>query len=397
MGCVKSFAASLLLGLAVASAAWARTSAPQPTAGAIGDQEVVVGIKEAPPFVMKGADGSWQGISIALWQRVADAAHFHYRFVEVPSVQAQIDGVADGRLDAAIAAITVTTERTARVDFSEPYYTTGLGIAVPFGGGPSWMPILRSMASFGFLQAVSVLIGVALVVGILIWLFERRHNEDFGGGTAKGLSSSFWWSAVAMTQASTGDFGPRTLPGRILAIVWMVASIIAVAIFTAGVTSALTTQAMEGIVHDESDLASVRVGALKNSSTIGYLDSRRIRHVNFATAQDGLKALVAGKIDAFVYDRPLLSWIVKQDFASTVNVLDTTFDEQSYAVALPYGSPLRKPVNVALAQSVESSWWSRPCSNMATNSFSRTVARFPACSTGRAYCTMTLCASGAVR
>jgi hypothetical protein len=202
------------------------------------------------------------------------------------------------------------------------------------------------------LQAVGV-IGVALVVAIVIWLFQRRHNEDFGGGAAKGLSSSFWWSTVAMTQASTGDFGPRTLPGRILAIVWMVASIIAVVIFTAGVTSALTTRAMEGTVHDEGDLASVRVGALKNSSTIGYLDSQRIRHTSFTTPQDGLKALVAGRIDAFIYDKPLLSWIVKQDFAIAVNVLDTTFDEQSYAVAMPYGSTLRKPVNLALARSVK--------------------------------------------
>ena len=56
------------------------------------------------------------------------------------------------------------------------------GIAVPTGGQANWRPILNAMTSFGFIQAVLVLIAVALVVGILIWLFERRHNEDFGGG-----------------------------------------------------------------------------------------------------------------------------------------------------------------------------------------------------------------------
>jgi polar amino acid transport system substrate-binding protein len=347
----------VLFGLCAVCAPLAQTVAPEPSGRSVAGRDLVVGVKEAPPFAMKGSNGNWEGISIELWQHVADAAHLQYRFVEVPTVQAQIDGVADGRLDAAIAAITITGERERRVDFSAPYYTTGLGIAVPFGRGPSWLPIVRSMASFGFLQAVGVLIGVALIVGILIWLFERRHNEDFGGGPAKGLSSSFWWSTVAMTQASTGEFGPRTLPGRILAIIWMVGSIIAVAIFTAGLTSALTARGLEGIVHDEGDLSSVRVGALRGSSTIAYLDGERIRHRDFATAQDGLHALEAGTIDAFVYDKPLLSWIIKQSYANTAKVLNATFDEQNYAVALPYESSLRKTINIALAQSVESSWW----------------------------------------
>jgi polar amino acid transport system substrate-binding protein len=33
--------------------------------------EVVVGIKDTPPFAMKGTDGAGQGISTDLWRRVA--------------------------------------------------------------------------------------------------------------------------------------------------------------------------------------------------------------------------------------------------------------------------------------------------------------------------------------
>ena len=192
-------------------------------------RELVIGTKEAPPFAMKAADGSWQGISIDLWRHVADQMHLHYRFAEAPDVQSLIEGVAAGKFDVAVAALTVTAGRERIVDFTQPFYATGLGIAVPVGGEASWLPIIHTMTSFGFAQAVLALIGFALAAGFLVWLFEHPHNEDFGGGVAKGLSSGVWWSTVAMTQRSTGNFGPRTHLGRIVAIVWMIASIVIIA------------------------------------------------------------------------------------------------------------------------------------------------------------------------
>ena len=73
--------------------------------------------------------------------------------------------------------------------------------------------------------------------------------------------------------------------------------------------------------------------------------------------QAGLEALRANQIDAFVYDRPLLNWLISQDYASSLQLLDTTFVKQNYAIALPNNSALREPVNVSLIQTVESDWW----------------------------------------
>ena len=128
-------------------------------------QELVIGTKEAPPFAMKAADGSWSGISIDLWRHVADELHLRYRFSEEPTVQGLIDGVAAGRFDVAVAALTVTAARERIVDFTEPFYATGLGIAVPAGGEASWLPVIRTMTSFGFAQAIAALVGLAIVVG----------------------------------------------------------------------------------------------------------------------------------------------------------------------------------------------------------------------------------------
>jgi polar amino acid transport system substrate-binding protein len=70
-----------------------------------------------------------------------------------------------------------------------------------------------------------------------------------------------------------------------------------------------------------------------------------------------LKALQGGAIDAFVYDRPLLTWLVLQDYSNNLRVLDMTIDSQSYAIALPPGSPLRAMLNVPMLEQVESDWW----------------------------------------
>src|SRR5580704_19002386 len=177
----------------------AETSSP----AASSPQELIIGTKEAPPFAMKAADGSWSGISIDLWRRVADELHLRYRFAEEPNVQGLIDGVVAGKYDAAVAALTVTAARENLVDFTQPFYVTGLGIAVPAGGEASWAPVIHTLTSFGFAQAVMALVGLALAVGLVIWLFERRHNEQFGGGVAKGLSPGIWWSTVDMTHRYT--------------------------------------------------------------------------------------------------------------------------------------------------------------------------------------------------
>jgi polar amino acid transport system substrate-binding protein len=345
-----------LIAVALIFAEPCRAQAPE-NADAVPQGELVVGTKEAPPFAMKAADGAWRGISIDLWRRVADELHLRYRFAEEPDVRGLIDGVASGKYDIAVAAITVTAGRARMLDFTQPFYATGLGIAVPAGGEASWLPLIHTLTSFGFAQAILALVGLALGVGILIWLFERRHNEDFGGGVAKGLSTGVWWSTVAMTQRVTGNLSPRTLPGRIVAIVWMVASIVTIAVFTASVTSVLTIKHLQGVVHGVSDLSTARVAALAGTSAEDTLTHMRIGYQRFATLPEGLNALRTHKIDAFVYDKALLAWAIQQGYSSSIELVDATFDPQEYAFALPRNSQLRSPLDVAILEAIHSDWW----------------------------------------
>jgi polar amino acid transport system substrate-binding protein len=162
-----------------------------------------------------------------------------------------------------------------------------------------------------------------------------------------------------MTQAGglAGEKVPVTLPGRIVAIMWMVTSVIVIASFTAALSSVLTLNQLRGSVHNEADLQYVRTAAIAGTETTEYLDRERIAHQDFPNPEASLQALRKGNIDAVVYDRPILQWLVNKHFPGELRVLPMTFDPQIYAIALPSGSNLRTPINLALLDAVRSDWW----------------------------------------
>jgi ABC-type amino acid transport substrate-binding protein len=100
---------------------------------------MVVATKDAPPFAFKGPDGQWTGIAIELWERIADKLAVHSSFKEYGTVPDMLAAVADGSANTAVAAITVTSEREKTADFTQPYYGSGLGVAVPTNKEIEWL------------------------------------------------------------------------------------------------------------------------------------------------------------------------------------------------------------------------------------------------------------------
>jgi polar amino acid transport system substrate-binding protein len=318
---------------------------------------LIVGTKEAPPFAMKGPDGKWTGISIDLWQDLAAQLKLRYEFREM-DLDHLLSGVTNGTLDASVAAVTVTSDRERVMDFTHPFYITGLGIAVSAPAYRPWMAVLRRVLSRQFLAVITLLALLLTGVGLLMWLFERRQNsEQFGGKAHEGIGSGFWWSAVTMTTVGYGDKAPRTLVGRLLGVVWMFAGIIIVSSFTAAITSALTISQMGSSLHGPAGLPDVRVAAVASSTAEQYLQGRHISFQSYPDALGALQALAAGKADAVVYDAPILQYLARQNFPGAISVLPHTFVRQDYAIAVAQGSPLRETLDRVLEREIRSPRW----------------------------------------
>ncbi len=315
---------------------------------------LLVGIKEAEPFSFKNFSGEWEGISVDLWKGVANELELDYTFEEATLAE-MLSGVAEGNFDAAVGALTITAKREESLDFTHPFYTTGLSIAVR-DESVGILQVLRSFFSFEFILAISVLVLCLFVAGFLVWLFERHKNEEFTG--LQGFGSSFWWSAVTMTTVGYGDKTPRTFGGRTIALIWMFTSLIIISGIIAMIASAFTVERLQTKISDPRDLPNVKVATVLGSSSEEYLLERQIFHNSYENLLGTLAALSKNEVDAVVYDRPLLKFLIHNDSKfSDLIVLPQTFDFQQYALALEVDSDLREPINRALVEMISSEAW----------------------------------------
>jgi voltage-gated potassium channel Kch len=113
---------------------------------------------------------------------------------------------------------------------------------------------IERLFSGPFIAILASLLALLAAVGVLVWLAERRRNPQFGRGPLKGVGAGLWWSAVTMTTVGYGDKAPTTFPGRLIAMVWMFASVIIISSFTAAIATALTGDKLEQSVTDLNDL-----------------------------------------------------------------------------------------------------------------------------------------------
>ena len=327
-------------------------------------ETLVVGTRVVPPFAMLNEENQWEGISIDLLREVKaelqnESEHEIKLEFKILTLQEMLDAVADSDVDIVAAALTMNFEREKRMDFTHSFHTSGLGIAVGANQRRSgWAGIVDAILSETFLRIVAGLFLAMLVSAFAIYLFERNANpEHFDHGWLKGVAAGMWWAAVTLTTVGYGDKVPKSLGGRLIALVWMFAGLFIIAGFTAAVTSALTLTSLRSNVNGPSDLSRVKVATVEGSTSEDYLSSRHIIFVKHSDVDSALDSLAANECAAVVYDAPILRYQVHQKYSGEAFVLPSTFERQNYAFALPSNSPLRESINRVLLRKTSSPSW----------------------------------------
>ncbi len=309
--------------------------------------QLVVATKPLEPFVF--LEPQLRGFSIDVWNELAQRMGVETIWLQKDTVQEILDAVEAGEADAAIAGISITTSREIVLDFSHPYFDSGLQIATT---GSQEGGTFRSLTSLAARKDVLLpllgLVGLIAIVSHLVWWVERSDNPDFPHSYREGIWEAFWWSTVNVVTGGEAVKDIRRPLSRLLALMWMIVGLLLMAYVTARATTVLTVQELEGSIAGLEDLADANVVTIEGTSGAEFLSSRNIDFRTRPNVDEALNALVTGDAEAVVYDAPVLAYRTNTDFQGRAELVGSVFAPDPYGIAVAQGSELREQVNESL-------------------------------------------------
>ncbi len=102
------------------------------------------------------------------------------------------------------------------------------------------------------LLMISITVGIVLVGGLVVWVFDSRDFPDLGG--------ALWYTLQTVTTVGYGDKVPTEGVGRLVGATVMIVAVALTSILTASITSTFVEAAQrrrrEGEAAEEQDSAA---------------------------------------------------------------------------------------------------------------------------------------------
>ena len=319
------------------------------------EADLIVGVKPAAPFIEIDENGGVSGFSVDLIQYLASRLEppRTLRFHVDPDIPTHLSSVREGRVDLAIAATTITSDREKMLDFSQPFFKADLGVLIR--DQKNNMEILTGFfLSKEFLLIVAGVFSFAFLAGNLIWFSER--NKQFSSNYFHGVVQGMWWTIVTVTTLGHGELYPKNTTGKLIAITVILSGVILFVVATASLTSMLTIQQLNTSISSPRDLYKHTIAVVEKTNTVNILKRLGMGWKNqepVANLEEALKLLEQGKVQAIVHDRPMLQYLIRDKKRGRFMILDQGFAPAFYGILFPPGSALRKPFNILLLSAME--------------------------------------------
>ncbi|KAK7346274.1 hypothetical protein VNO80_20789 [Phaseolus coccineus] len=268
-----------------------------------------------------------------------------------PSNSKLLNLITNGEFDAVVGDITITTNRTKIVDFTQPYIESGLVVVAP----------IRKMKSsaWAFLRPFTPMMWFVtgmffLVVGAVVWILERRLNDDFRGPARRQFVTILWFSFSTLFF-SHREKTVSTL-GRLVLIIWLFVVLILNSSYIASLTSILTVEQLSSSVKGIESLATSddRIGFLSGSFAENYLTEElnihRSRLVPLNSPSEYEKALkdgpANGGVTAIIDERAYMELFLAT--RCEYSIVGQEFTKMGWGFAFPRDSPLAIDMSTAI-------------------------------------------------
>jgi len=308
-------------------------------------------------------DGIQKGFCLELWDSIARELNLEYEVSRVGSANDMIEAVKNKKADLAVGGLSITSEREKMVDFSHEYYESGLQIVVSKNAGgllDSIFCIFQNIFSWSILTIFCAAILVMFVISHLVWVCEHPVNEEMWPRSYfSGIGESFWWT-INIFLCAGAEKSPIGLGGRIVATIWMLASVSTISLFTASLSAVLTVNSLNGDINGPNDLPGrevATVGGFTSETWLRKLNANGGSQVKLTLLPDipaCLDTLKHGKVQAIVFDAPVLKYYINELGTGDFDLKGNLFDRNNYGLALQQDSPLREQINCALLKLNES-------------------------------------------
>ncbi len=320
---------------------------------------LLVGYTTAPPFIVQHSNGL-EGINVWLWERVAKDLDLEYRMVPM-SFSPMLDSLKTGGIDVSINPLTITSERSKEMEFTHSFYASNSTIAV--AELSSFQKLVRFVSGFfslNFLRGLLLLLAIILLFGLIGWYFERKANPEHFRSGWKGVWDGLWWSAVTLTTVGYGDKSPKSGLGKMAALVLMFTGLLFISGLTASIASSLTVNQLNNNPDSFNEFKERPVGSIRNTESMQFLKTHFFKDVReFANVPSGLNELKNHRIEAFVYDEPILKYRIQKDSSlSELSILPIKFDVQFYAFGIAKEKPaLEQAISQRILEIIETAEW----------------------------------------
>ncbi|KAG2717034.1 hypothetical protein I3760_03G154800 [Carya illinoinensis] len=262
--------------------------------------------------------------------------------------------VAADKFDAAVGDVTIVTNRTKIVDFTQPYMESGLVVVAPVKQ--------KKSSPWAFLKPFNALMWCVtgaffLLVGAVVWILEHRINHEFRGPPSQQLITIFWFSFSTMFFSHREN--TMSALGRMVLIIWLFVVLIINSSYTASLTSILTVQQLtsriEGIdtLVSSSEPIGIQDGSFAWNYLIDELNIAESRIVKLKNPDEYSSALRKGPrgggVAAIVDELPYIEL-----FLSSTNcefrTVGPEFTKSGWGFAFQRDSPLAVELSTAILQ-----------------------------------------------
>ncbi|KAK7261085.1 hypothetical protein RIF29_27389 [Crotalaria pallida] len=271
-----------------------------------------------------------------------------------PSYDDLVYQVSQNNFDAAVGDVTIVTNRTRIVDFTQPFSTSGLVVLVPVKEIKSspWA-FLKPFTA----QMWCVTGAFFLFVGTVVWILEHRHNQEFRGSPRQQLTTVFWFTFSTMFF-SHRENTVSTL-GRLVLIIWLFVVLIINSSYTASLTSILTVQQLSSQIEGIDSLISgiqpigVQDGSFAKKYLIDELNIAASRIVSLKDQEAYMDALTRGPknggVVAIVDELPYIE-LFMSDTNCKFRTVGQEFTKSGWGFAFQRDSPLAVDMSTAILQ-----------------------------------------------